>query len=416
MRLTPLYGDIEQRSKTAFGDSQKTLAVLGAFCLFLSAVEYMIPKPLPFLRLGLANLPLILALPFSAGFFWTLVLLKVLAQALISGTLFSFIFLFSIAGTAASSALMFVLYRIGGSLSGASFAEEGKTGIPSSGVRLQKHNSRTFSAGTIRLFDRKKHQKLISFVGISLAGAFFSNITQISLAYFFILGRSALYIAPPVLIMGVVSGFSLGLFCEYFAKKSLWYKHIIEKIRQGESLSDSGVLLRKKIREKSGGLVSCLCKKETLLFFAGIMLSLLLLLLPSLTGRIALCGIFWLSAIIFGKVGKPWFSLITFCVIVISNLLPPYGKVLLRVGPFAVTEGAFFTGLKKAASLEGLIMLSKLTISDKIQLPGKLGNMISESFRILPLLHQKLCDDKKKFALNTLIRKIDEILLQGETL
>lgn len=36
--------------------------VFGALCFFLSAIEFVIPKPLPFLRIGLANVPLILAL------------------------------------------------------------------------------------------------------------------------------------------------------------------------------------------------------------------------------------------------------------------------------------------------------------------------------------------------------------------
>ena len=41
---------------------RKTIAILGAFCLFLSAIEYMIPKPMPFMRIGLTNVPLLLAL------------------------------------------------------------------------------------------------------------------------------------------------------------------------------------------------------------------------------------------------------------------------------------------------------------------------------------------------------------------
>ena len=35
-----------------------------ALCMFLSAVEYAVPKPLPFMRLGLANVPLMLAFGF----------------------------------------------------------------------------------------------------------------------------------------------------------------------------------------------------------------------------------------------------------------------------------------------------------------------------------------------------------------
>ena len=38
------------------------VALLAAFALFLSTVEYMIPKPIPFMRIGLANLPLIIGL------------------------------------------------------------------------------------------------------------------------------------------------------------------------------------------------------------------------------------------------------------------------------------------------------------------------------------------------------------------
>jgi heptaprenyl diphosphate synthase len=94
---------------------RRDAALLGALCLFLSTVEYLIPKPLPFMRLGLANLPLILALdlfPFRA--FMALVCLKALGQALVTGTLFSYVFLFSLAGTVASALSMYGLRRLCG--------------------------------------------------------------------------------------------------------------------------------------------------------------------------------------------------------------------------------------------------------------------------------------------------------------
>ena len=72
------------------------IAFFASLCLFLSAVEYVIPKPLPFMRLGLANMPLVLALyVFGAKEILLLVLLKILGQGFITGTLFSYIFLFS---------------------------------------------------------------------------------------------------------------------------------------------------------------------------------------------------------------------------------------------------------------------------------------------------------------------------------
>ena len=62
---------------------------LAALCIFLSAVEYAVPKPLPFMRLGLANLPIILALfLLNARQYFLLVFVKVLGQSIVSGNSF----------------------------------------------------------------------------------------------------------------------------------------------------------------------------------------------------------------------------------------------------------------------------------------------------------------------------------------
>jgi heptaprenyl diphosphate synthase len=162
------------------GKYRNAIALLGAFCLFLSPIEYMIPKPLPFMRLGIANLPLILALdifPFRP--FLLLVSLKALGQALITGTLFSYIFLFSLAGTAASALSMY---------------------------------------GLRRLF-----RKRIGFTGLSVMGALLSNASQLFLARLFIFGTGVRYVAPPFLAAGLITGIALGLFCECFAARSRWY-------------------------------------------------------------------------------------------------------------------------------------------------------------------------------------------------
>jgi len=162
----------------------KELAIFGAFCLFLSAVEYMIPKPLPFFRIGLANLPLMLAIDiFPLPSFFVLICIKVFGQALITGTLFSYIFLFSVTGTFFSALLMYFLRRV-----------------------LKKER--------------------VTFIGIGTAGAVVSNISQLSLAYFFIFKENVFYIAPAFLAAGLVTGIALGVFCEVFANKSKWYKEI----------------------------------------------------------------------------------------------------------------------------------------------------------------------------------------------
>ncbi len=162
----------------------REITVLGAFSLFLSTIEYLIPKPLPFMRIGLANLPLMIGLdllPFPA--YMALVAIKVVGQGIITGSLFSYIFLFSVAGTLASALAMFALRR---------------------------------GLGPRR----------ISCVGLGTIGALLSNLTQILLARYFIFGGSAWYIAPPFLAMGIVSGIALGLFCENFTARSVWYREI----------------------------------------------------------------------------------------------------------------------------------------------------------------------------------------------
>lgn len=169
-------------------DKSFRLAFFSALCLFLSMVEYAIPKPLPFLRLGLANLPILLAFSKLAGKnIVLLVLIKSLAQGLVSGTLFSYVFLFSVAGSSAAACGMAVVYFC-----------------------LVKN--------------RKKPGA--SLVGMSLAGALCNNGAQLLVARFVIFGAAARYIAPVLLASGLLTGVALGFFAQFFVSKSLWYSSL----------------------------------------------------------------------------------------------------------------------------------------------------------------------------------------------
>ena len=155
------------------------IAFLGAVSLFFSTIEYIIPKPVPFFRLGLANLPIIVTLPFfKPKHTLLLVLLKVLGQGLINGTLASYVFFFSLAGSFASVFAMLGAYRLGG--------------------------------------------RRISLIGVSVFGAVASNVVQVLLSVFFIFGTSAWVIAPLFLILGSASGVAIGLFAERFFESSSW--------------------------------------------------------------------------------------------------------------------------------------------------------------------------------------------------
>lgn len=158
-------------------------AFLGALCLFFATIEYLFPKPLPFFRLGLANLPILLSLQvFPPSLILVVILLKVLGQGLINGTLASYVFLFSAAGSFSSGLVMLAVHRLG----------------------------------------RTK----ISLFGVSLFGAIASNVVQIFLSVTFIFGRSAWIIAPLFMGLGVASGGFVGWFASRFAERSQWFGRI----------------------------------------------------------------------------------------------------------------------------------------------------------------------------------------------
>lgn len=167
--------------------TQKKLTFLTALCLFFSAVEYAIPKPVPFLRLGLANLAVILSFfllkPYQSVF---LILLKIFVQNLISGTLLSYTILFSIAGSFASGLSMLVLFH---------------------------------------LFYNCRKPK-ISLVGISLTGSLFNTLGQLLVSYLLMFKENTKYIAPVLLGLSLITGLLLGAFSEYFVNHSRWLKYI----------------------------------------------------------------------------------------------------------------------------------------------------------------------------------------------
>lgn len=180
----------EQRTHECARNSQyekKMLTFLSALCLFFSAVELIIPKPFPFVRLGLANFSVILSLfLLTVPRTVLLIAVKIFIQNLISGTLFSYTVLFSVAGSFASGITMLVLFRL-----------------------LYKT-------------DGQKPRR-ISLVGISLAGSLCNSSAQLGVSYALIFQENTKYVAPFLLAAGLVTGLLLGFFSEYFVEHSKWF-------------------------------------------------------------------------------------------------------------------------------------------------------------------------------------------------
>jgi len=169
-----------------------TLALLGACSLFLSTLEFLIPKPIPFMRLGLANLPILVSLSFlSPGQIISLTVIKIVGQGLVNGTLFSYVFLFSASGSFASSLVMLVSYRL--------------------------------------------LRKGLSLVGVGVLGSLASNGAQLFISRYLLFGESAWLLAPPFLALGTVTALILGLFAEGFTASSRWVERQVALFKEGSS-------------------------------------------------------------------------------------------------------------------------------------------------------------------------------------
>jgi heptaprenyl diphosphate synthase len=408
--LTPPHGRECQQS----WHGRHSLALLGSLCFFLSAIEYLIPKPLPFMRLGLANMPLLLALDiFSPGEFFLLALLKILGQGIIGGMVFSHVFLFSIAGTISSALVMFGLRRLLG-------------------------------------------KKFLGFAGLGCAGAMVSNCAQLLLARYLIFGPALRYLAAPFLVSGLVTGIGLGLVCEYFCRHSVWYagqnlsRRGAEAQRRGgeegkEKKTSRGPCPRERAPEYAEEeKKSCMSDYKNrsnnnpfplssssssapprlrvrnswnsfnagLHCVAGLLMALIFMFNRSLEVRIAHFLLFCLFAFFFGKKLNLFTTVLFMGGIVFFHLLAPFGRVLAAFGPLRITQGSLFAGLDKAITVSGLVILSRTCVKSGLRLPGTIGSLLGESLRMLELMRERRGMLKRK----QIISGLDQLMLEMETI
>lgn len=322
-------------------------AILAAFCMFLSVIEYLIPKPLPFMRIGLANVPILISLIiFPVRGTLLLSLLKILGQGLVNGTLFSYIFVFSAAGSFSSSLMMLAVFHL--------------------------------------LKNR------VSLVGVSIAGAMASNIIQIALARQFIFGEAAILIAPPFLAIGLVSALILGFFTGRFIKQSDWVKIRIE--------NGSSAAAYRTVQGKGEPY-------SRFLFICGIITIPAFIFQPDIILKSAMTLFFIILASVRGKKFKLLPNLLMALGITAANLLTPFGRVLAEIGSFRITSGALEAGIGKAALIIGLIYISRASIRTGLSFPGRLGSLIS-----LVFYYFEKITEGERLGRKNLIAKLDEKL------
>jgi len=145
------------------------LALLVSVGLILYIFEAHIPQPLPWVRIGLANLVTLLALVLWG--FWealAVLLLRVLLGSVFTGTMLSPVFPFALAG--------------------------GLAGVLAMGLA------------------RRFLHPPLSVVGISILGALAHNVSQLLLAYSLYIRRNELFLLlPPILLSTLLTGCVIGL-------------------------------------------------------------------------------------------------------------------------------------------------------------------------------------------------------------
>lgn len=377
-----------------FSDKADVTALLGAFCFFLSAIEYMLPKPMPFMRLGIANLPILFAvdiLPF--GWFLTLAIVKVIGMSVISGSLFSFVALFSLSGTLAAALVMWGARRLGG--------------------------------------------RLISQIGVSILGALASNAVQIVLARYIVFGQAAWLIAPVFLAMGLATGTALGVFAERFASRSVWFATAAGRPAPpnaaGADLARPAAATDPRAaaspRQTTAGAAASAARAAEAAArrahrraarkqrfedafspwaaaLAGALLAFVFLFERSLAVKAAMFVFFAAAAVLSGKRVSFLSTLLVSLGIVGFNLLLPSGRVLARIGSFAITQSALTDGIAKALTFEGLLMLSKASIMRQLHLPGKLGGIVAAAF----LYYDRIVEYKGRIRPSSLSADADAMM------
>ncbi|MCF0242051.1 MAG: Gx transporter family protein [Treponema sp.] len=342
----------------------KKLSFFAAVCMFLSAVEAALPKPVPFFRLGLANLPIMLSFVyFSRKESVILIFLKILIQGIVSGTVFSYVFIFSLAGSLSSGLGMMGVYVL--------FCK--------------------------KEIDGSSTLKFVSWVGISLCGGLLNNTAQLLCGYFLMFGKSVSYIAPFMLLFSFTTSLIMGIIANWFNLHSKWFKAVGESApRYGapaEGSSEAVQSTDEGMRVSKGRNTG---KAPVIFFVTGLLGILLVSFAKDVILVYVLLIIFAVLTFVRRKKIRLFPSVIVILSVTILSLLNPYGKILFSVGTFKITEGALTSGLMRSGKLCAMVFMSQTMVDKNLRLPGKAGLFMTLVFNIFSELTSKKMEAENK--------------------
>lgn len=314
--------------------SKNALAYSCALTLLFSYAEMILPRVVPFFRLGLANSVILLALDINFGSFLLLSILKATASSLMGGTLFSPFFLISLIQSVLSALVMRLLHKL-----------------------ISK--------------------RFISLYGISIAGSAVSAVVQIGLATFYI-GSGTLALLGPMLIFNTISGIITAFFSEKIFS-------VLQESEVSQNNEACAVIQNNEFSKKNEprpaaqiALALALVALSAATFFVK---DLRILGGALLTSLIAQHFLFKRKIFLL-----PHVSLWLF--VFISTIFVPNGKVLFKIWNVSITQGSLLLALQKALTLSTVSALSQCAVCLK---PGKsklLGKSL-EYFRLMSDIFRK---------------------------
>lgn len=336
--------------------SRNKLAYLCALTLLFSYAEMILPRIIPFFRLGLANTVILLALDMDPLSFILLSLLKATAASLTAGTLFSPFYIISLLQSLLSALLMKALYKV-----------------------ISK--------------------KAVSIYGISIAGSELSAFIQIFLAALY-LGKGTYSLLGPMLLFNILSGLLTAFFCEKSGiKESL--KNFDEISFQTAAEEKAPANFDVPAEEKAAaGKAAKKGKVKVPKILAAIFIITLSISLFFIKNLIVLAAALLLS-LTAQKLSKrkiyllPHLSLWLF--IFFSILFIPNGKVIFKIWNISLTQDALIMGIQKALTLSSVSALSQCAVSLK---PGK-ETLLGQS-----LGYYKIMNDRFRTSTGSIIQRI----------
>ena len=299
--------------------NKNQIAWLTALTLLFSYAEMLLPRTVPFFRLGLGNAVILAALNLNLNFssFFLLTILKSISASLMAGTLFSPFLLLSLTQSVFSGLLMYFLFRLN------------------------------------RLF---RHRPL-SLYGISLAGAAFSALVQIFLSSLY-LGAGTMSLLGPMLLFSVLSGIITAITAEFFFD-----------LKDGESLplvtaktavSQGSTTVLSSTTPSAGTPRNAPSRRNTVILASAILIfaASVFFIKPLIILAAAMLISLILQKISGRKIQLlPHLSLWLF--VIISSLFLPEGKIIYKIGNLPVTQGALLSGITKAIRLSTVSALSQ---------------------------------------------------------